>query len=88
VLEHHDEAAADATDAHELPTNDSAFSKPRRLTRIAWAGALGAHPLRSTRLDAPEHGWIGCRWRTVRVERIGECAHCVGRCVDRLALRW
>jgi hypothetical protein len=24
VLEHHDEAAADATDAHELPTNDSA----------------------------------------------------------------
>jgi hypothetical protein len=53
VLEHHDEAAADATDAHELPTNDSAFSKPRRLARIAWAGALAQHPLRSTRLDAP-----------------------------------
>jgi len=30
------------------------------LGEIAWAGALGAHPLRSTGLDAPEHGWIGC----------------------------
>ncbi len=48
------------------------------LGEIAWAGALGAHPLRSAGLDAAEHGWIGCGRREVRVERIGECAHCVG----------
>jgi hypothetical protein len=48
------------------------------LGEIAWAGALGAHPLRSAGLDAAERGWIGCRRRAVRVENICECGHCVG----------
>ena len=74
---------ADAVALEELDDATQRLGRRRRrddldLGEIGWAGALGAHPLRSAGLDAAEHGWIGCGRRAVRVERIGECAHCVG----------
>jgi len=52
---------ADTVALEELDDATERLRRPRRrddleLGEIAWAGALGAHPLRSTGLDAAEHG--------------------------------